>query len=312
MEKVKYSVIVGAYNEEETLNAFYDAIIPVMESTGESFEIIFVNDGSKDKTEEVARALIEKDKRIRLINFSRNYGQQAGFYCGFNNAHGEAIITMDADLQHPPATVLEMIDKWKQGYEVVHAVRAKQKGISWFKKWSSKAYAKFLRKITGIDTPNGACDFKLLDRRVVDIICQMKEHNRFNRNLTLIVGFKQTTVEFECGARVAGETKWTFKKLLKYSVNGVIPYSDYPLMLPLKAGIWGLSLSMIAFLTFIILAICKIHIIIGAWIIPVISTFFSILFVFMGINNMYLSHIYDEAKNRPIYTIRDRVNFDEE
>ena len=310
MEKVKYSVIVGAYNEEETLNAFYDAMIPIMESTGESFEIIFINDGSKDKTEQVARSLIEKDKRIRLINFSRNYGQQAGFYCGFQNANGEAIITMDADLQHPPATVLEMIDKWKQGFEVVHAVRAKQVGISWFKKWSANAYAKFLRKITGIETPKGACDFKLLDRKVVDIICQMKEHNRFNRNLTLIVGFKQTTVEFVCGSRVAGETKWTYKKLLKYSVNGIIPYSDYPLLLPLKAGIWGLGLSFAVFLTFIILAICNIHLGVGVWLFPTISTFFSILFVFMGLSNLYIGHIYDEAKGRPIYTIKDKVNFD--
>lgn len=311
MDKVKYSILVGAYNEESTLKAFCEAMVPVMESTGESFEIIFINDGSKDKTEAVAKEIIEKDKRVRLINFSRNFGQQAGFYAGFANCNGEAVVTMDADLQHPPATVLDMIAKWKAGYEVVHACRAKQEGISWFKKWSSKAYAKFLRKITGIETPEGACDFKLLDRKVVDTIVSMKEHNRFNRNLTLIAGYKQTTVEFVCGSRVAGETKWTYKKLLKYSINGIIPYTDYPLMLPLTTGLIGGVLSCVTFLTFIILAVCGVGLSTSAWLFPTIALFFSILFVFMGLSNIYTNHIYEEVKDRPIYIIRDKINFED-
>jgi len=308
MMQVKYSIIVPVYNEEETIPLFYERIIPVMDQTKENYEIIFVNDGSKDNTYNELTKLANKDKKIKVIDFSRNFGQQAALLCGFKESKGEAVIDIDVDLQDRPEAILEMIEKWKEGYEVVHARRTVREGETFFKKITSTIYTKFIAKITGLNIPSKVGDFKLFDRKVIDTICSMPEHNRFLRGITSWVGYKQAFVEFDRDKRAAGETKYNLKKLLKLAKDGIVANSDYPLTLPLKHGIFLSILSCLCFLTFIILSCFKIFLPLTAWLFPSIALIGSIIMIHSGLTNLYISRIYDEVKGRPIYIIREKIN----
>lgn len=307
---VKYSVVIPCYNEEETVNAFYDAIVPVMEQTKEKYELIFINDGSRDKTEEILKNLASKDKKVKVINFSRNFGQQAALLAGFSEAKGDAVIDIDVDLQDPVEAILPMIEKWKEGYDIVHGKRLVRKGESFFKKATSTIYTKFYKNITGLSIPRNCGDFKLFDRKVIDVITSMPERDRFLRGITEWVGFKQTFVEFERQKRVAGETKYTVKKLFKLATNGIVANSSYPLSLSLKTGIFGTICSLLAFVTFAVLAICKVSLPLVSWLFPTIVLVGSLSFVFNGISNIYTARIYFEVQNRPKYIIREKINFD--
>ena len=308
--KAKYSIIVPCFNEEETVGAFYDAVIPVMEQTKEHFEIIFVNDGSRDNTENLLAELAKKDKRVKVINFSRNFGQQAGILAGFKEAEGDAVIDIDVDLQDPVEAILPMIEKWKEGFDIVHGKRLVRKGETFFKKATSSIYTKFYKNITGLSIPKNCGDFKLFDRKVVDVICSMPERDRFLRGITEWVGFKQTFVEFERKPRVAGTTKYNVKKLVKLATNGIVSNSSYPLSLSMKAGIFGSVLSVLAFVTFAVLAICKISLPLVAWLFPAVTLLASMGFVFNGLTNVYVARIYSEVQDRPKYIVRDKINFD--
>lgn len=308
--KAKYSIIVPCFNEEETVGAFYDAVIPVMEQTKEHFEIIFVNDGSRDNTENLLAELAKKDKRVKVINFSRNFGQQAGILAGFKEAEGDAVIDIDVDLQDPVEAILPMIEKWKEGFDIVHGKRLVRKGETFFKKATSSIYTKFYKNITGLSIPKNCGDFKLFDRKVVDVICSMPERDRFLRGITEWVGFKQTFVEFERKPRVAGTTKYNVKKLVKLATNGIVSNSSYPLSLSMKAGIFGGVLSVLAFVTFAVLAICKISLPLVAWLFPAVTLLASMGFVFNGLTNVYVARIYSEVQDRPKYIVRDKINFD--
>jgi dolichol-phosphate mannosyltransferase len=307
----KYSIVVPCFNEEATIPAFYDAIIPVMEQTKEKYEIIFVNDGSRDKTEEILREIANKDKRVKVINFSRNFGQQPAILAGFRAAEGQAVVDIDVDLQDPVEAILPMIEKWKEGYDVVHGKRLVRKGETFFKKKTSDMYTNFFEKITGLKIPKNCGDFKLFDRKVIDVLVNMEERDRFLRGMTEWVGFKQTYVEFERKERVAGQTKYNFKKLVKLATNGIVSNSSYPLSLSMKTAVFGSILSCLTFLTFIVLACCKIVLPLVAWLFPTVVLVASILCGFNGLTNIYVSRIYSEVQDRPKYIVRDRINFDE-
>lgn len=308
MEKVKYSIVVPAYNEEEAAPIFYKTIIPIMEQTGESFEIVIVNDGSKDKTEQILAEIAKNDTRVKVINFSRNFGQQAALLCGLQATTGEAIIDLDIDLQDPPELILSMIAKWKEGYDVVHGKRKKRKGESVFKKVTAHFYYRFLRKITNMDIPKDTGDFKLFDRKVIDAILSMSEHSRLLRVQTTWVGFKQCFIEFDRPERTVGETKYTLKKMIKLATDGIIPNSDYPLFLPLKLGIFFGVLSLVAFVTFIVLVCCGIALPLTAWLFPTIGCFSAIILACSGLANVYVGRIYEEVKDRPKYIVKDKIN----
>ena len=305
----KYSIIVPVFNEEDTIPLFYERIIPVMDKTNETYEIIFVNDGSRDNTYNELLKLTNKDKRIKVIDFSRNFGQQAALLSGFKESKGQAVIDIDVDLQDRPEAILEMIEKWKEGYEVVHGRRTVREGETFFKKFTSTAYTKFIAKITGLHIPEKVGDFKLFDRKVIDTICSLPEHNRFLRGITSWVGYKQTFVDFDRDKRAAGETKYNLKKLLKLAKDGIIANSDYPLTLSLKHGLLLGSLSILCFLTFIVLACFKIILPLTAWLFPSITLLSSLLMIHTGLTNMYISRIYEEVKERPNYIIREKINF---
>ena len=307
----KYSIVVPAYNEEKSLQLFYDAVTPMMESTGESFEMIFVNDGSKDETRNILNGLAEKDARVKACHFSRNFGQQAALLCGLEHASGEAIIAMDADLQDPPEVALQMIEKWKEGFDVVHGKRRKRKGETWFKKATAHIYYRFMRKITDMDMPKDVGDFKLYDRKVVDAILSMPEHDRLLRAQTTWVGFKQTIIEFDRPERVAGETHYTLKKMVKLAQAGVFPNTDYTLTLPIKLGVCFGILSVLCFITFIVLACVGVPFGgLTAWLFPSLGLALAIILVCQGLAGMHTGMIYKEVQNRPRYIVAEKKNFD--
>lgn len=304
------SIVVPCYNEELTVENFYNQAKKVLEGTPYDFEIIFVNDGSKDLTSQKLSELANSDNRVKAINFSRNFGQQAAILCGFEHAKGSAVIEADCDLQDPVEVVLQMLEKWEEGYQVVHGRRIKRKGESIFKKATASIYYKLLNKITKVPVPRNTGDFKLYDRVALNAIIAMPERDKYLRGLASWVGFKQTFVDFERHERVAGETKYTLKKMVNLAKSGIVSNSDAPLYLSLIFGIAFFSLSLICFLTFIILAICNITLPIIAWLFPTVVILFSGSYLFNAISNVYLARVYQEAKGRPDYIISSTQNID--
>lgn len=309
---VKYSIIVPAYNEEKSLRIFYDTVTPLMRNLQEEYEMIFVNDGSRDATKEILRGLADLDKRVKVCNFSRNFGQQAALLCGMEMASGDAVIAMDADLQDPPEVAIEMIAKWKEGYDVVHGKRKKRKGETVFKRATAYVYYRFMRKITKMEMPTDVGDFKLYDRKVVDILLSMGEHDRLLRAQTAWVGFKQAFVEFDRPERVAGETHYTLKKMIKLAEDGIFPNTDYHLTFPIKLGVGLGIVSLLCFATFIVLTCLGIGF--GglvAWLFPTIAAMGAVTLVCQGMANIHLGMIYREVQNRPKYIVSEKYNFDE-
>ena len=308
----KYSIIVPAYNEEKSLQLFYDAVTPLFKSLGEDYEMIFVNDGSRDATKEILRGLSDLDKRVKVCNFSRNFGQQAALLCGLEMASGDAMIAMDADLQDPPEVALEMIAKWKEGYDVVHGRRRKRKGETVFKKATAFLFYRFMRKITGMEMPADVGDFKLYDRKVVDAILSMSEHDRLLRAQTTWVGFKQTFVDFDRPERVAGETHYTLKKMIRLAESGIFPNTDYTLTFPIKLGVGLGVLSALCFVLFIILACCNVWFGgLTAWLFPTVGALSALILVCQGMANIHTGMIYREVQNRPKYIVAEKYNFEE-
>jgi dolichol-phosphate mannosyltransferase len=291
---------------------FYDAVTPLFESFGEEYEIIFVNDGSRDATKDILRELAAKDKRVKACSFSRNFGQQAALLCGMELSSGDAVIAMDADLQDPPEVALKMIEKWKEGYEVVHGKRRKRKGETVFKKATASIFYKFTRKITGMELQRDSGDFKLYDRKVVDALLSMGEHNRLLRAQTTWVGFKQAFVEFDRPERVAGETHYTLKKMLRLAEDGIFPNTNYHLTLPIKLGLLLGFLSAACFVTFIVLAcLGKSFGGLTAWLFPTMGALSAVILTCQGLSNVHTNMIYKEVQNRPKYIIAEKYNFEE-
>lgn len=310
---IKYSFIVPAYNEEKALPLFYERAVPVFERLDGDFEVIFINDGSNDKTEEVISRLSEKDARIKGVSFSRNFGQQSALLCGLSHASGDAVVAMDADLQDPPEVALTLIEKWKEGYDIVHARHKKRAGENVFKRFTAFLYYRTLNRWTNLNIPLDCGDFKLFDRKAVDAVTHMDEHTRLLRAQTAWIGFRQTVVEFDRPSRVAGETKYTLQKMIDLAKSGIVPDSRKILNFPLKAGIGALILSLAGFITLIVLTALGIeHGGLTAWIFPSLALVVGILSVNTGLQNLYLSEIYKECRNRPHYIVRTRYNLTEE
>lgn len=309
---IKYSIVVPLYNEELVIAETHKRLSSVMKSTGEEYEIVFVNDGSRDKTEILAKEIMENDPNVCLINFSRNFGHQTAITAGMDNARGQAIVVIDADLQDPPEVILDMIAKWKEGYDVVYGRRSMREGETAFKKVTAKVFYRFLSSLTSIDIPTDTGDFRLIDRKVCDAMKSIKEKNRYVRGLISWLGFKQTDVTYVRKERFAGETKYPLKKMLKFAADAITSFSDKPLKL---AGYMGYSISGISFLYLLYVIIRKLAIgdFDSGWAsIVAISLFFNgIVLIVLGIMGEYIGRIYDECKNRPLYVIAEKLGFDE-
>ncbi|GEA31790.1 glycosyltransferase family 2 protein [Clostridium diolis] len=309
-DKTVYSVIVPLYNEELVINQSYKRLKEVMDSTNESYEIVFVNDGSKDRTREIAEEICSRDENIKLINFSRNFGHQAAITAGMDLALGDAIIVIDADLQDPPEVMLKMIEKWKEGYEVVYGKRVKREGETFFKKFTARVYYRLLRSMTTVDVPVDAGDFRLIDRKVCNTLIALPERNRYVRGLVSWVGYKQTYVEFIRQERFAGETKYPLKKMFKLACDGITALSYKPLIIAGHFGIIALLVGIILMFVDITKAIInKSSVLNFTMMIGINMMMFGVVLGCIGIMGQYIGRIFDESKDRPIYVISSTTNY---
>ncbi|MEN6315409.1 MAG: glycosyltransferase family 2 protein [Clostridiaceae bacterium] len=309
-QALQYSVVVPLYNEELVVNETYKRIKKVMDTTEETYEIIFVNDGSRDITAELTKAICKVDGNVKLISFSRNFGHQIAITAGMDNSSGKAVIVIDADLQDPPEVMLKMIEKWKKGFDVVYGKRLKRKGDSLFKKLTAKVFYRFLKNMTDVDIPVDTGDFRLIDRRVCEALKSIPERNRYVRGLVSWLGFRQTAVEFVREERYAGETKYPLKKMMKFAMDGIASFSYKPLKLASYLGLC-ISASSFLYLVFILYEIIFTALTVPGWtsIIAILVLFNGFMFIFLGIIGEYIGRIYDEAKGRPLYIIGEKEGF---
>lgn len=313
MDKAVYSIVVPVYNEELVIKESYIRLSNVMDKTKENYEIIFVNDGSSDKSKEQLQRICEVDKNVKLIDFSRNFGHQAAITAGMELSSGEAVVVIDADLQDPPEVILQMIEKWKEGYYVVYGRRTKREGETFFKKVTSKMYYRLLKSMSDIDIPVDTGDFRLIDRKVCNQLMALPEKNRYVRGLISWIGYEQTYVEFIREERFAGETKYSMKKMIKLAMDGITSFSYKPFKVMEYSGA---VMTMIGFVMLLIQIIKNMINTISIFTMNVGISFnflmFAIIILNLGIFGQYVGRITDEVKNRPTYIIEDVVNFNKE
>jgi len=301
-----YSIVVPIYNETCCLDALYSRLSEVMDSTGEPWELVLVDDGSKDGSTEMIRQLAQKDARVRPVIFARNFGHQIAVTAGMDYSRGDAVTIIDADLQDPPEVILDLIAKWKEGYEVVYAVRAEREGETWFKMFTASLFYRIIFKITDVDIPMDTGDFRLLDRKVVNVLGSMKERHRFLRGMGAWVGFRQIGVPYRRAARFAGETHYPFRKMFKLALNAITGFSYFPLQLATYLGFISAGLSIITIPIVVIMRLAGDQAFFGQ-----ASTLIAVLFlggvqlISLGILGEYIGRIYDEVKGRPLYIVSE-------
>jgi dolichol-phosphate mannosyltransferase len=300
------SIVAPVYNEEEVLHELYRRVHAVMEGTGETWEMVLVDDGSRDRSAEVIAELHALDERVRGLSFSRNFGFQIAGTAGLDHALGDAVILTDADLQDPPEVYPAMLAKWREGYDVVYGVRTSREGETWFKLTTAKIFYRLIYSITSIDIPLDTGDFRLMDRRVVNAIGRMHERNRFLRGMVPWVGYRQTGVEYERESRYAGESKYSsVRKMLPFAVDAITSFSYFPLRMATYSGFALAGISGLLILIVILLRLFGPH----EPLLGQASTLIAVLFlggiqlIFLGILGEYLGRIYDEVKARPLYLV---------
>jgi glycosyltransferase involved in cell wall biosynthesis len=300
------SIIAPIFNEEQTLPELYRRVSEVMNSTGETWELLLIDDGSTDGSTEMIRQLAQKDHHIRPVIFARNFGHQLAVTAGLDYARGKSVVIIDADLQDPPEVIVNMMKKWREGYEVVYAIRSKREGESWFKLMTASLFYRIIYRITDVKIPMDTGDFRLLDRKVVNVLKTMRERHRFLRGMSVWVGFKQTGIEYERSARYAGETKYPFKKMFKFAQDAVTSFSYLPLQLATYLGFICAGLAILAIPVVIIMRQSGTQAFSGQ-----ATTLIAVLFlggvqlISLGILGEYIGRLFDEAKGRPLYIVRE-------
>ena len=304
--KPVYSIVIPVFNEVEVLDTLYSRMTAMLEKLAEPWEMILIDDGSSDGSSEILRSLSERDPRIRVIFFSRNFGHQIAVTAGMDHALGDAIVVIDADLQDPPEVIPELIEKWREGYEVVFAVRQEREGETWFKKTTASLFYRLIFKITDVKIPLDTGDFRLYDRKVVDVMKNMREKHRFLRGMSSWVGYRQIGVPYNRAKRFAGSTKYPFKKMIKLAWNAITGFSYVPLQLAMVLGFIVALLSIIMIPIVIIVRLSS-----GSELLGQATTLISTLFlggvqlICLGILGEYVGRIYDEVKGRPLYVAAD-------
>ncbi|MCW5682605.1 MAG: glycosyltransferase family 2 protein [Xanthobacteraceae bacterium] len=309
-EGVRYSLVIPVYNEEAVLPLLLHRLNTLLAQLDAKAEAIFVDDGSRDTSSIILEAKAKDDPRIRFIRLSRNFGHQIAITAGMDVAAGDAIIVMDADLQDPPEVILEMIARWKEGYDIVQARRLSRDGESAFKKKTAAIFYRLLGKLSSIDIPRDVGDFRLIDRKVLEAFREMPERDRFVRGMFAWLGFKQTEVAFHRPARAAGETKYPFWKMVRLAVNGVVSFSDAPL----KAAIWcGAAVSALAVLygVYSIFAGLFSDSVVRGWTstVVIVSFLCGLNMLLTGMVGLYVGRIHAEVKRRPLYVVAKKVGF---
>lgn len=301
------SVVVPCYNEQEVLPMFYDEIIKVSDAMKKEhndidFEFLFINDGSKDRTLEIFRELADKDKRVRYISFSRNFGKESGMYAGLKNCRGDYVVVMDADLQHPPSFLPEMYNYVKDGeFDCATTRRVSRTGESPVRSWFAKKFYKIMNKISDTEIVDGAQDFRFMTRQMVDAILDMSEYNRFSKGIFSWVGFKTKYMPYENVERLAGTSSWSFWGLFRYSLEGIMAFSTFPLALSIFCGIISLTIGFILLLIAVIVTLATDNSASTLYILSVIFGIGGVQLGCIGIMGQYLAKTYLEVKNRPIY-----------
>jgi polyisoprenyl-phosphate glycosyltransferase len=302
-----FTIIAPVYNERETLPALFPRLREVMESTGESWELILIDDGSTDGSTEFIRQLALQDDRVRPLIFSRNFGHQLAVTAGWDYSRGQAVVVIDADLQDPPEVILDMIAKWREGYQVVYAVRTEREGEGWFKLFTASLFYRLIYRITDVSIPLDAGDFRLLDRKVVNVLTKMRERHRFPRAMSTWVGFRQTGVPYRRAARYAGQTKYPFRKMLRLALNAITGFSFFPLQMATYLGFISAGISIIAIpIVIAIRLLGSTEPLLGQ-----ATTLIAVLFlggiqlISLGILGEYIGRLYDEAKGRPLYVVAE-------
>jgi dolichol-phosphate mannosyltransferase len=301
------SVVVPIFNEQQTLDRLVERLTSTLDGAGETFEVVFVNDGSHDRSAELLRSHHARDPRLKCITLSRNFGHQVAVTCGLDHAAGDAVIVMDGDLQDPPEVLPGLISRWREGFDVVYAVRRRRKE-SWAKVLAYKAFYWILRRVSYLDIPLDSGDFSLMDRRVVDLMATMPERNRFVRGLRTWVGLRQTGFEYERDARFAGESKYSFTKLLRLAFDGLVSYSFAPLRMVSNLGML-VSLSALAYMLYLMIARLFGDTTIQGWTSTVVIVLFlgGIQLLSLGIIGEYIGRIFDEVKQRPQYVVSESL-----
>lgn len=298
------SIVVPVFNEEENIEHFYDSICKVMEPLAYDFELVFVDDGSKDRSREILRSLEQQDQRVQSIFLAKNSGHQLALTCGLDHAEGDAVITMDGDMQHPPELLPVLIEKWEQGYEVVQTIRKATEGVSAMKRITSYYYYKVLNKLSNVHIQEGGSDFRLMDKVVVKAFRRYREHARFIRGMIGAMGFRQTQIEFVAPKRFAGVSKFSPKKMLRLAIDGVMAYSILPLRLGLYIGTLCGILSVLLIIHVLVSKFILDDAVAGwATITACILFFGGMQLMVLGILGEYIGRVFEEVKNRPLYLI---------
>ena len=307
---VEISIIIPFYNEEENLDYLFEQILTVMEQLAMTYEIICVNDGSKDNTLFNLIQYHQQNPAIKIINFSRNFGKEIALTAGLDYAQGKAVIPIDADLQDPPELIGELVAKWREGFDVVYATRRSRSGENWLKQCSATGFYQTIGKISRVDIPANTGDFRLIDRQVVEAIKRMPERTRFMKGLFSWVGFKQTSILFDRKPRYQGKTKWNYWKLWNFALDGIFSFT----LIPLK--IWSYLGVVISFISLVYASFLVIRtLILGIDVPGYASLMVAVLFlggvqlISLGVMGEYLGRVYEEVKARPLYLIRDVYGF---
>ncbi|MDI6752487.1 MAG: glycosyltransferase family 2 protein [bacterium] len=305
------SILLPVYNEEQTLNELYQQLKEATKDSPYKFEIIFVDDGSSDNSYSIIEGFCHQDKRVRAIKLSRNFGHQLSITAAIDASSGDAIVIMDADLQDPPSLIPEMLARWEEGYDVVYASRQQRKD-TWFKRITAHLFYRFFNLIASYKTPQDTGDFRLMSRKAVQALSQLRERNRYLRGLCFWIGYKQTAISFARGERIAGKTKYPFLKMVRFALDGLFSFSNLPLRLSSYLG-FVLSFFSLIYLTWILIQkfiLKDPHLVLG-WtsLLAVILLLGGLQFLILGIHGEYIGRIFDETRKRPLYLIEKKEGF---
>lgn len=311
-ERPFLSVVVPVYNEEEVLEALHSRLLQVLNPAVPSYEVVFVNDGSRDRTGAMIDSISKSDPRFKAIHFSRNFGHQAAVTAGLHSVSGQVVVVIDADLQDPPELMLDMLAKWKEGYEVVYAQKVRREGVNPFKNAAYFLFYRILGGLTDVEVPPDTGDFCLMDRKIVDLLNAMPERNRYIRGLRAWLGFNQTAIRFERPARYAGKTKYPFRRMLGLAVDGILALSKAPLRLAMYFGFLASGVSFILLLYFLGEKLLGYeHGAARGWASTIVVVLFlgGVQLICLGVIGEFIGRIYDEVKQRPLYVVGRSTGF---
>jgi polyisoprenyl-phosphate glycosyltransferase len=308
MPRPEVSLVIPIYNEEEVLPRLDERLALLLDKLGVDCEVVFVDDGSKDRSLEILRAMIAREPRYRAVSFARNFGHQRAITCGMDATRGKSVVVMDADLQDPPEVILDMLAKWREGYDVVYGRRRSREGETWFKLFSAKIFYRLFAAMIPIEVPLDTGDFRLMSRRVVVAMRELRETHRFVRGLVAWVGFKQTAVEYDRAARAAGETKYPFRKMIAFAFDGIASFSILPLRLATYMGVLVGAASVLYAISAVI-AHFGFNATVPGWTTTVVlmSALSSVQLIVIGVLGEYVGRIYEEVKGRPLYVVGERL-----